>query len=193
MQIVDRSGQVICNAESGFLGRTDFSDLNLTDADFHGKDLSLAYFRDTVLVGANFRDADLRVADFNGADLTNADFRGAKLHQAEFSGANLTGAKFDFEVPIVENLHSRIPLREVEMSTWHEECGTAHCHAGWATYLADEAGELLEDQVGPSVAGALIITRSCPYLNGRAPEFYVRNEYAIDTIREYAAIERGKR
>lgn len=78
--------------------------LDLSNADFSGRDLRSVDFSRTDLAHANLRGADLRFADFELANLRYTDFRGAKLAAAEFgeavalgaifAGADLRGAKF---------------------------------------------------------------------------------------------------
>lgn len=46
------------------------------------------------LVGVNFSEQDLSYADFTGADLRNAHFEESVLNSVNFSGATLTGANF---------------------------------------------------------------------------------------------------
>ncbi len=68
--------------------------LELSDADFAGKDLAGVNFRDAILHQANFYRAELLLADFRGATLAQADFREANLLGTEFEDANLQGARF---------------------------------------------------------------------------------------------------
>jgi uncharacterized protein YjbI with pentapeptide repeats len=68
--------------------------LELSDADFAGKDLAGVNFRDAILHQANFHRAELLLADFRGATLAQADFRDANLLGTEFEDANLQGAQF---------------------------------------------------------------------------------------------------
>lgn len=55
-------------------------DLDLSNANLHGANLSVADLRDANLIGANL----------GGADLTDSDLSGANLNDADLSGANLT-------------------------------------------------------------------------------------------------------
>jgi uncharacterized protein YjbI with pentapeptide repeats len=73
--------------------RTEFSQTNLTDANF--KDAALAHvnFKFAKLARANFSGADLSYADFTGADLTDADLSGAKTTGTIFEQAVLKGTK----------------------------------------------------------------------------------------------------
>lgn len=72
-------------------------DLDLSDSDSSGINLSGATLPLFVAIhanlrGADFRRADLTQAQLRGADLRNADLSGAKLWEADLSGADLSGA-----------------------------------------------------------------------------------------------------
>lgn len=79
---------------SSFDGR-DFSNMDLSGADFsfsslhgvnfNGSDLKNAVFRFSALDNATFRDADLTGADLSFSSLTDVDFTGAKVEGANFS------------------------------------------------------------------------------------------------------------
>ena len=76
------------------------------------------------------------------------------------------------------------------MDSWHQEgCETVHCMSGWAIHLAGEVGRVMEGLVGPSYTGALIINESCPYLEGKVPNFYAKNEQGMAFINECAEKE----
>ena len=132
--------------------------------------------------------AYLRGAYLRGADLRGANLRGAYLRGANLSGANLSDAYLPL-APVVENIDAKI-LAAIEsggtlkMDEWHH-CKTTHCRAGWAITLAGEAGKVLEDQVGPAIAGTLIYAASRPTMP--IPNFYADNEAAMDSIRNDAA------
>jgi hypothetical protein len=85
----------------------------------------------------------LKEADFTKANLTGADLTGADLCFANLSEANLTdvkGVKFPYRgTKILSTIASivRADPKKLVMSNWHSSCGTAHCIAGWAVYLAD--------------------------------------------------------
>ena len=68
--------------------------LELSDAEFAGKDLAGVNFRDAILHQADFQRAELLLADFRGATLAQTDFRDANLLGTEFEDANLQGARF---------------------------------------------------------------------------------------------------
>jgi len=190
-----RAGAVLrgANLSDAVLSGADLSGADLSGADLRGADLSGAD-----LSGADLRGADLRVANLRGAVLSVANLRGAVLSDAVLSGADLRVANLrDAVIPIVENLHQRI-LADVEqrpesfnMRTWHNECGTSHCRAGWAIHLAGAAGYALEERLGAPAAGALITLASCPFLE-RVPNFYATNEEALADIRACAERERAQ-
>ena len=81
------------------------------------------------------------------------------------------------------------------MASWHgrdgNACGTTHCRAGWAIHLAGEDGYALEDAVGPSLAGALIIQASCPWIE-KVPDFTASNDDALADIKARAAEEKAR-
>ena len=121
------------------------------------------------------------------ADLRSADLRGADLSSADLSHADLPGTIK------VENLFAKIKAAienggELDMDEWHG-CKTTHCLAGWTTTLAGEGGLVAEKLIGTSWASTLIINESCPYLEGKMPNFYASNEEAMDFINECAEKE----
>ncbi len=69
-----------------------FTEEDLSGADFSGCDLGGADFTDAILTGANFSNANLSEADFTGATLDTANLREANLTGAKFDGADLTKA-----------------------------------------------------------------------------------------------------
>jgi uncharacterized protein YjbI with pentapeptide repeats len=124
-----------------------------------------------------------------GAVPKRADLRGANLRCADLRGADLR------DVPIVPNIDSAILAAiekagcSLEMRSWHT-CETTHCRAGWAITLAGEAGKLLEDRVGSSVAGVLIYAASRP--GKPIPDFYTTNDEALADLRACAAEENAQ-
>jgi hypothetical protein len=202
------------NLRDANLGGADLSGADLSGAYLRGADLRGANLRDANLGGANLGGADLRDANLSGADLRGADLSGANLSGAYLRGADLRDADREktvgpllahFGVPTVSQLHTKI-LAAVEaepasfdMRDWHggagygehadaNACGTTHCRAGWAIHLAGAAGYALENQVGPSMAGALISLASCPWMD-RVPSFTESNADALADIKRCAALE----
>ena len=68
------------------LTETDFSNLNLSGADFVNTDLT----------SSSFSDAHLTEVKFDGCDLTSVDFTRAALVECSFSESVLNGADFSY-------------------------------------------------------------------------------------------------
>ena len=121
------------------------------------------------------------------------ELAGANLSCASLDVASLDGAKLP-SIAKIDNLFTQIHDRikdgcDLEMSCWHT-CETVHCIAGWAVVLAGDAGRVAENLLGTNAAGALIINESCPYLNGKVPNFTSSNKEGMRFIEECAAKER---
>jgi hypothetical protein len=43
------------------------------------------------------------------------------------------------------------------MRSWHSDCGTKHCFAGWAVTLAGEAGKAAEGRLETAPAARLLL------------------------------------
>ena len=68
--------------ESKVMKHTDFSDSDLSGANFEGFNLQGCIFRNTIINGANFKDADLRWSTMIGIqDDGSANFEGADLRE----------------------------------------------------------------------------------------------------------------
>ncbi len=152
-----------------------------------------ASLRGADLSGASLKGAYLRDANLRGAYLKGADLRGADLSGADLSGASLKGAYLP-KIAKIENLFTKIldainSGGDLEMSDWHT-CDTTHCIAGWVVSIAREAGRVAENLLGTSAAGALIINESCPYLEGKVPDFHTDNEAGMAFIKECAEKEK---
>ena len=86
--------------------------------------------------------------------------KGANLEMADLAGANLAGAKIDYKIQ--EGLLQQVTdivLKDndkLDISSWHDSCGTTHCLAGWACFLSDAAKEL-EKNHGTEIAGLLTL------------------------------------
>ncbi len=74
------------------------------------------------------------------------------------------------------------------MSVWHNNCGTAHCRAGWAVALAGAEGAALESKVGTASAAMQIYLASDPGID-RLPDFYTSNKAALADMKRLADIE----
>ncbi len=158
------------NLSGAYLSGADLCGADLRDADLCGADL-----RDADLRDADLRDADLRGADLCGADLRGADLCGADLRDADLCGADLCGADLrDADLTGVADalgvaVDLTLPARIVEQitsepdshdqSTWHSDCGTRHCIAGFATHLSGALGKYLDKQMGTATAATLLLWR----------------------------------
>jgi hypothetical protein len=162
-------------------GKSRLAGADLSGANLHKTGLYSADFRGVKLCGANLKYANLDNTNFEGADLS-----GAELKNASFSQTKLNRAIGLPSAPVVNGLHGKIPLENVDME--EVDCGTVHCHAGWAIHLAGEEGRELQTRYGWSVAGALIIIASCPSREGRVPDFYDSDANAKATIEHLASI-----
>jgi len=69
-----------------------FSSATLTNANFAGANLTWAHFNNATLTNVNFTNENLTSARFYKASLTNTDFTGANLTSAYFHAATLTNA-----------------------------------------------------------------------------------------------------
>ena len=195
------------------LNNATFRNADLSGADLSGADLSSADLSNTDLSEANLSDASLsktslRNVDLSNANLSNADLSNANLGDADLSGANLSNVNlWNVNLSAADLRNARLPeligvsnlfcfindqLKaggSVDMGSWHS-CETAHCIAGWVITLAGDAGRVAETLIGTNAAAALIIIQSCPYLNGKVPDFYSDNQTAIEFINQCAAREK---
>lgn len=78
------------------------------------------------------------------------------------------------------------PEGALRMRMWHT-CATTHCRAGWAITLAGQEGKILEAEVGPNAAGALIYFASVGYI----PDFYADDESARADIVKRAGVDQN--
>ncbi len=171
-------------------------DADLRDANLYGANLSGANLRDANLsyanlsranlYGCNLRKAILSDANLRDANLRDADLRDADLRDANLYGANLSGAK---GLPIAADHLQRLRAvasevlsnpQNLHMTNWHNDCGTAHCLAGWAIHQAGTLGEVLEKLHGPHIAGLLLLGVDA------AEHFYDSNEEAIEWLQSVA-------
>jgi hypothetical protein len=174
------------NLRGANLSGADLRDANLRDANLRGANLRGANLSGADLRDANLRDANLSGANLSGADLRDANLSGADLRDANLRDANLRGA----DVPAIPDIH-RVVLEAasqpgaLDMGSWHNDCGTAHCRAGWVVTLAGEPGRALEEAVGTPAAAALIYARSDPSLSC-TPDFYCDNDEALADMKRLA-------
>ena len=135
------------------------------------------------LYGADLRGANLRGASLREADLQGAEGQGANLHGASLREANLRGAQ---GLPIVADAPARLQAvaaqvlgdpSSLRMNSWHSNCGTAHCLAGWAIHQAGPIGATLERVHGAHVAGLLLLGHDA------AARFYQSNDDVLQWLR----------
>jgi len=176
---------------------------NLGGASLGGANLEGANLKWANLEGANLKWASLGGANLEGANLGGASLGGASLEWASLEWANLEGASLEGanlpNSPKVKNLFTVVDeiiksgKGSLDMEKWHDEdCKTTHCVAGFAVYLAGDAGYELEEKYGASVAGALIINSSCEYLNGIVPNFTASNKEGLIFIEDCAEKEKER-
>lgn len=72
----------------------DFRNQNLCNTDFSNRDLSYANFQGAILKRCDFKGCNLSYANFNDADLYRASFEKANLYASTFKNADLTRADF---------------------------------------------------------------------------------------------------
>jgi uncharacterized protein YjbI with pentapeptide repeats len=185
------------NLQEAYLQGANLQGADLREANLRWANLQEAYLQGADLRWANLREANLREANLREAYLRGADLQGANLRGADLRGADLRWAENLVEICKVDNLFTKILNAiesggELDMLDWHNEsCKTTHCMAGWAIHLAGEAGYLAERLLGPSCAGALIITQSCKYLSGVVPNFTASNAEGMEFIKECAEKEKA--
>ena len=91
-------------------------------------------------------------------------------------------------IPVVEGIDNRVieafntqGKRTVRFGT-DSGGGIFNSVAGWAIHLAGDAGAALEQKIGSPLAAVLIYGRSRPHK--RTPNFYTRDEEAIELLKE---------
>ena len=132
------------------------------------------------LSGANLDYANLFYANLDYANLNGASLNGASLVGASLNGASLNGAlglAIATDAPQRLRAAAAAALQEgaLEMGGWHS-CDTTHCLGGWLIYQAGELGRLLEDAVGPEIAGLMLGGAEAHY------HFYDSNEVATEWL-----------
>jgi hypothetical protein len=130
----------------------------------------------------------------NGVDTYSAltsgeEWEAAVRRRSQLRGADLSG------VPRIPNIHQAVYAAAskpgaLDMGSWHHECGTTHCRAGWVVTLAGKDGKEMERHLGTPAAAALIYMASDPTLK-RVPNFYADNDAALKNMRVCAARERA--
>ena len=147
----------------------------------NGRDGERADLRGADLRGADLRGADLSGADLRWADLSGADLRGVDLSGADLRGAELRGVELRLSVQnpdpdLIKKVAEAALSGNLDMDTWHSECGTAHCIAGWAVTLHPE-GKGLEEKSSSYLAGRLLLGDEA------AEHFFDDNETALEWLK----------
>jgi hypothetical protein len=163
---------------------------NLIRANLTGANLTGAYLTGANLTGDNLTGAYLTGANLTGANLTGANLTGANLIRvnltgADLTGANLTGAHCDgVKIAPVDGLIQQVAEAALAspdalyMGSWHK-CDTAHCIAGWAIHLSGQRGYELEEKLGSSSAGMVLLGVDA------ATHFYDTNENAREWLSQF--------
>jgi uncharacterized protein YjbI with pentapeptide repeats len=195
---VTEAVKIDANLSGAYLRGAYLIDANLSGANLIGANLRGAYLIDANLSGANLIGANLSGAYLSGANLRDANLSGANLIGANLSGAYLSGANligtYLSECPVtIPDIHKTIHAAAsspgaLDMSSWHNACGTTHCRAGWVIALAGEGGRALEWAMGTPAAAAIIYMASDPTLD-KVPDFYCTNEEAMADMARLAAID----
>jgi hypothetical protein len=74
------------------------------------------------------------------------------------------------------------------MSDWHT-CETTHCRAGWAVFLAGQAGKELEEKTSTLFA-AMQIYKASSEIRVFPPQFYKPNKEALEDMKRCAELEK---
>jgi len=173
---------------------------NLKGAYLEGAYLKGANLKGAYLEGANLKGAYLEGANLKGAYLKGANLKGAYLKGAYLEGANLEGAYLEGanleDVPVIKDIHQTVynaakKNGDLEMGSWHGECGTTHCRAGWVVTLAGEEGKKLERRLGTAGAAYAIYYKSDPDIDVPI-NFYDTNEGALTELKRLAKKEATK-
>ncbi len=149
---------------------SDFSGLDLTQADFRFADLRRANFR-----GAILRQADLSYANLTGANLTDADLYEANLNfcglsDTNLTGANMEGAKVNFSVGQSQpSSTTKLPAEPITLTTILQK-------PGWGLMIGALLGALLIYGCNAIVYFTnLIVTAEDPVLVGLYRFLIVQN------------------
>ena len=169
------------NMSEANLSEEDPSKANLSWADLSRADLRGANLHWADLSRSDLRGADLRWANLSRADLSWANLRRVNLRRANLSEANLSGANLPLLVQnpdpdLIKKVAEAALSGNLKMDTWHSECGTAHCIAGWAVTLHPE-GKKLEEKSSSYLAGRLLLGDEA------AEHFFDDNETALEWLK----------
>lgn len=86
--------ELLGNRQNGADCPLDLTKINFSKADLFRSDLTNADFRGSYFVGASFTDMNLTEADFSGVDLSDALFQRSDVSRASFAGAKLKFSHF---------------------------------------------------------------------------------------------------
>lgn len=171
------------------LSENDFSDSCFEESLITNSSFLKCNLTGTLWKGSNLASASFRRVDFSGADFRGASFRDSRS-SISVSEVVLKDTKFSLQnpIPAVSDIHNKIyeicsAPNALVMDNWHT-CNTTHCWAGWTIVLAGEAGKLLEDEVGPSLAASLIYHASDPGMEKTPNWFQWDERRALDQMRE---------
>jgi hypothetical protein len=89
------------------------------------------------------------------ANLSGADLRGANLATIRES----IGLIIDPTLPAQIVAQIEAHPESHDQGTWHSECGTKHCIAGFATHLSGSLGKYMDRNLGTATAATLLLWR----------------------------------
>jgi TIR domain/Pentapeptide repeats (9 copies) len=153
--------------------------IDLSGADFTGRDLSRANFSNANLRGTDFFKADLGSVNFGSANLTQARFEAASLNYTNFvesnlMNADLVGATF-YEGNLTNANMRGTYLAEANLrDVWVAGADFSECQMNFTFLgymdLSKARGLERVEHLGPSVVGIETIYRS----GGNIPESFLR-------------------
>lgn len=94
------------------------------DADFSNQDLSRADFRGCTLIACNFDNSDLSYASFEGANCWRSTFRKSKFNHTSFKDASLAEAVVDpsmmksMTITVARNTFEKAQLGDYPLLYW---------------------------------------------------------------------------
>jgi TIR domain-containing protein/pentapeptide repeat protein len=153
--------------------------IDLSGADFAGRDLSRANFSNANLRGVDFFEADLGSASFRNADLTEARLEATSLNYTNFIESKLTKADMvgaTFYLSNLKNASLRgTYLAEANLrDVWVEGAEFSECQMNYTLLgymdLSKARGLEKVEHLGPSIVGVETIYRS----GGNIPEAFLR-------------------
>lgn len=94
------------------------------DEDFSNRDLTHADFRGCTLVNCNFDNSDLSYANFDGANCYRSTFRQSRLYHASFKDANLSETDLDprdmfgMSISVSCDTFDKMKLGKIWLAAW---------------------------------------------------------------------------